>query len=235
MLVQISDPHLRTGPDDQGAAAALAAAVERIRALPDQPDAVLVSGDVADSGAEAEYALARELLAPLPMPVHLIAGNHDRLPERTQYAVRCGDLRLVACDTSVPGQDGGRLDVDWLAERLAENPRAPTVVAMHHHPAPIGIPVADEIGLPDADRAALAELLRRSPHVRRVVAGHVHRVSQTMLGGCPVVTCTSTNIQFALDLGATTLEPTREPPSLLVHVLVDGELVTHLQPIEPGA
>src|SRR5689334_11839935 len=95
MLVQISDPHLRT--DDDDSAAALAAAVERIRSLPDQPDAVLLSGDVADSGSEAEYALARELLAPLTMPVHLIAGNHDRMPERSQYAVRCGDLRLVAC------------------------------------------------------------------------------------------------------------------------------------------
>jgi 3',5'-cyclic AMP phosphodiesterase CpdA len=235
VLVQISDPHLRTGPDDQGAAAALAAAVRCIRSLSDQPDAVLLSGDVADSGSAAEYALARELLAPLDMPVHVIAGNHDRMPERTQYAVRCGELRLVACDTSVPGQDGGRLDVGWLAERLAENPRAPTIVAMHHHPVPIGIRFVDEIGLPDEDRAALAELLRRSPHVRRVVAGHVHRVALATLGGCPVVTCTSTNLQATLELSAPTVRLTSEPPSLLVHALTGGELVTHLQPIEPGA
>jgi 3',5'-cyclic AMP phosphodiesterase CpdA len=229
MLVQISDPHLRT--DDEASSAALAAAVNRVRALPDRPDAVLLSGDVADSGSEAEYALARELLAPLDLPVHLIAGNHDRMPERTQYAVRCGELRLVACDTSVPGQDGGRLDLDWLAERLAENPQAPTIVAMHHHPVPIGIPWLDEIGLPESDRAALAQLLRRSPHVRRVVAGHVHRVTHTVLGGCPVVTCTSTNIQAVLDLHTPGMQLTHEPPSLLVHVLAGDELVTHLQPI----
>jgi 3',5'-cyclic-AMP phosphodiesterase len=229
VLVQISDPHLRT--DDPTSASALTAAVERIRALPDQPDAVLVSGDVADTGSDAEYALARELLAPLAMPVHLIAGNHDRMPERTQYAVRCGDLRLVACDSTIPGEDGGRLDVAWLAERLAENPRAPTIVALHHHPVPIGIPWLDRIGLPDADRAALAGLLRDSPQVRRVVAGHVHRSSLAMLGGCPVVTCTATNWQAKLELGATAPEVTKEPPSLLVHVLAGDELVTHLQPI----
>jgi 3',5'-cyclic-AMP phosphodiesterase len=229
VLVQISDPHLRT--DDEVSIAALAAAVVRVRALPDQPDAVLLTGDIADTGAEAEYALARELLAPLNRPVHLIAGNHDRMPERTQYAVRCGDLRLVACDTSVPGQDSGRLDVEWLAERLAENPRAPTIVAMHHHPGPIGIPFADEIGLPGADHDALADLLRRSPHVLGVVAGHVHRVSMTKLGGCPVVTCTSTNIQAMLDFNTPGMQLTREPPSVLVHVLVGDELVTHLQPI----
>ncbi len=229
MLVQISDPHLRT--DDRDSAAALTAAVERIRALPDRPDAVLLSGDIADTGSDPEYALARELLAALELPVHLIAGNHDRMPERTQYAVRCGDLRLVACDSTIPGEDGGRLDVGWLDERLAENPRAPTIVALHHHPVPIGIPWLDRIGLRDEDRAALAGLLRRSPQVRRVVAGHVHRVSHTTLGGCPVVTCTGTNWQAKLELGATAMAVTHEPPSLLVHVLVGDELVTHLQPV----
>jgi 3',5'-cyclic AMP phosphodiesterase CpdA len=231
VLVQLSDPHLRAGPEDQGSAAALAAAVERVRALATPPDAVLVSGDIADSGAQAEYALARELLAPLDMPVHLLAGNHDRLPERTSYAVRCGELRLIACDTTVPGEDGGRLDVGWLEQRLAENAQAPTIVALHHPPLPIGIPWLDEIGLADGDRKALAELLRRSPQVRRVVAGHVHRTSLGQLGGCPVVTCTSTNLQARLEFGATTAELTHEPPSILVHALVAGELVTHVQPI----
>jgi 3',5'-cyclic-AMP phosphodiesterase len=231
VLVQISDPHLRLGPDDQGSAAALAAAVDRVLALPTPPDAVLLSGDIADSGAEAEYALARELLAPLSMPIHLLAGNHDRLPERTSYAVRCGELRLIACDTTIPGEDGGRLDVAWLEARLAENPRAPTIVAMHHHPVPIGIPWLDVIGLPTEDRAALAGPLARSPHVRRVVAGHVHRTSTTILGACPVVTCTGTNWQATLDPHATDSAVTHEPPSILVHALVAGELVTHVQPI----
>jgi 3',5'-cyclic AMP phosphodiesterase CpdA len=231
VLVQISDPHLLLGPDDQGSAAALAAAVERALALPDRPDAVLLSGDIADSGSDEEYALARELLAPLEMPVHILAGNHDRLPERTNYAVRCGELRLIACDTTIPGEDGGRLDVAWLEARLAENPQAPTIVAMHHHPVPIGIPWLDRIGLPDADRNALAELLRRSPQVRRVVAGHVHRTSVSSLGGCPVVTCAGTNWQSILELGAGQMEVTREPPSILVHALVAGELVTHVQPV----
>jgi 3',5'-cyclic AMP phosphodiesterase CpdA len=229
LIVQLSDPHLRVGPDDAGSAAALAAAVERVRALPQGPDAVLVTGDIADSGADAEYERARELLAPLGVPVHLIAGNHDRFPERTQYAVRCGDLRLVACDTSIPGQDDGSLDVDWLAARLAENPQAPTIVAMHHPPVAIGIPWLDVIGL--RERAALAELLARSPQVRVVVAGHVHRAAFSRLAGVPVVTCAGTNIQSTLDFAARRLAVTNEPPSFLVHALVDGELISHLQTV----
>jgi Icc protein len=104
-------------------------------------------------------------------------------------------------------------------------------VAMHHHPVPIGIPWLDAIGLPAADRAALAALLRDSPQVRRVVAGHVHRTSHATLGGCAVITCTGTNWQATLDFGAETGAVTHEPPSILVHVLVAGELVTHVQPI----
>ena len=50
-----------------------------------------------------------------------------------------------------------------------------------------------------ADRDALGDLLARSPQVKRVVAGHVHRAIATTLGGCGVVTCASTNIQAALD------------------------------------
>jgi 3',5'-cyclic AMP phosphodiesterase CpdA len=229
LIVQLSDPHIRVGPDDAGSAAALAAAVERVNALPQRPDAVLVSGDVADGGADAEYERARELLAPLGVPVHLIAGNHDRFPERTAYAVRCGDLRLVACDTSLPGRDDGRLDVDWLAARLAENPQAPTLIAMHHPPVPIGIPWLDVIGL--QDRAALSALLAASPQVRAVVAGHVHRAAFGRLAGVPVLTCASTNLQATLDFGATTMAVTNEPPSFLVHTLIDGELLTHLQPV----
>jgi Icc protein len=229
LIVQLSDFHLGTG----GSAEALTAAVGRVRALRNRPEAVLVSGDVAEHGAEEEYALARELLAPLGVPVHLLAGNHDRFAERTEYAVRCGDLRLVACDTSIPGRDEGSLDVAGLEARLAENPQAPTIVAMHHPPVPIGIPFADRIGLALEDRTALAALLRRSPQVRRVVAGHVHRTVLSSLGGVPVVTCTSTSrdLQAVLELAGTTLEVTREPPSFLVHALVDGELVTHVQPV----
>jgi hypothetical protein len=46
-----------------------------------------------------------------------------------------------------------------------------------------------------------------------------------------VVTCTGTNWQATLDLGARAGAVTHEPPSILVHALVAGELVTHVQPI----
>ena len=103
---------------------------------------------------------------------------------------------------------------------------------MHHPPILVGLPWLDAIGLPEADRTALAALLRANPQVRRIVAGHVHRASSDVLGGCAVVTCASTNIQAALDFTTDAMALANEPPSLLVHALLDGgALTTHVHPI----
>jgi 3',5'-cyclic AMP phosphodiesterase CpdA len=246
LLAQLSDPHMRVGPDDGAAARALAAAVDAVLALRPEPHAVLLSGDVADTADPREYERVLELLAPLPMPVHVLPGNHDdraalrehfglsdrgTRDEPLHYTARCGDLQLVVCDSTRPGHDGGELRLDWLEQQLAAEPDAPTIVAMHHVPLTIGLPVLDEIGVPPNDTRALGELLERSPQVRRVVAGHVHRTVLGTLGGCGVLACTSTNQQARLEIGSPELSFVQEPPSFALHALLDGELVSHVQPI----
>jgi 3',5'-cyclic-AMP phosphodiesterase len=241
LLAQLSDPHVRVGPGDAGSARALAAAVDAVLALRTPPDAVLVSGDLAEHAVAEEYERVRELLAPLPMPVHVLPGNLDdagALREHfgcePRYAVACGALRLVACDTTLPGRDDGRLDAErlgWLEAQLAAEPDAPTIVAMHHPPLLIGIPVLDDIGLPAGDRDALAAVLAAAPQVRRVVAGHVHRAAVGALGGCVVVTAPSTNLQARLEIGARSFDFVAEPPGFALHVAQEDHVVSHLQPV----
>jgi 3',5'-cyclic-AMP phosphodiesterase len=229
ILAQLSDPHMRMPPEDEGAGEALAAAVRAVLALEPLPDAVVVTGDLADGATADEYARVRELLEPLPMPVHLLPGNHD--DPRTipaGYAVRVGDLRLVACDTTIAGRDDGELDVEWLEACLADDRDTPTIVAMHHPPILTGIGGLDDLGL--TNREALGPLLERAPQVRRVIAGHVHRGAFGVVGGCGVVACPSTNLQAKLEIGAEGFTIVREPPAIAVHALVDGQLVSHLQP-----
>jgi Icc protein len=230
ILAQLSDPHMRLPPEDEGAGEALAAAVRAVLALDPLPDAVIVTGDLADGARPAEYERVRELLAPLPMPVHLLPGNHDDPSVvGAGYAVRVGDLRLVACDTTIPGRDDGELDLDWLEACLAEDGDAPTVVAMHHPPILTGIGGLDALGL--RNREAVGRVLERSPQVRRVIAGHVHRGAFGVIGGCGVVSCPSTNLQAKLEIGAEGFTIVREPPAIAVHALVDGQVVSHLQPV----
>jgi 3',5'-cyclic AMP phosphodiesterase CpdA len=129
----------------------------------------------------------------------------------------------------------GRLGAErlaWLDARLAEERETPTIVAMHHPPLLLGIPAWDAIGLPDADRAALGEIIAGHPHVRRIVAGHVHRTALGSVGGCPVFTCPSTWIQGRMDFAhPDELSVVAEPPGFAVHVAVAGELTTHVQPV----
>jgi 3',5'-cyclic AMP phosphodiesterase CpdA len=235
MLAQLSDPHIRLG--DPAAADALRTAVAAVAALDPAPDAVLVSGDLADTGDPREYALVRDLLQPLPMPVHVLPGNHDDVAaleaafdRPVEYEVDAGPLRLVTVDTTIPGEDGGRIPVDRLAPRL--NDPKPTILAMHHAPLTTGVPAMDALGIPLADRAALADLLAHHPHVKRIVSGHLHRAMVGALGGVPVFTCPGANLQLALAFRATGELPTNDdPPGYALHLLLDGEVTSHLVPL----
>jgi 3',5'-cyclic AMP phosphodiesterase CpdA len=173
-----------------------------------------------------------KLLAPLTMPVHVLPGNHDDaalMGGETQYVTRVGEVRLVVCDSTIPGRIEGRLDLEWLEAQLVGG--EPTIVAMHHPPILTGVPAADRLGFTPETRAALAELLERHPQVLRVIAGHVHRGAFGVVGGRGVVACPSTNLAMRLDIGSDEFLVQHEPPAFALHVLVDGELVSHLQPV----
>jgi 3',5'-cyclic-AMP phosphodiesterase len=244
VLAQLSDPHVGADWGQGDPVAGLAAAVA---SMPRAPDAVLVSGDLAEHAADAEYEQVRELLAPLEAPLHVLPGNHDDrdalrrhfdVPgdggEPVRYAVDLGPLRLVVIDTTVPGEDYGALDAEtlaWLDDALADAPDPPTLVAMHHTPLLTGVPATDEFGVPAADRAGLAAVVGRHPHVRRIAGGHVHRTIAAELGGRPVLSVPSTYLQGRLDFTAQEAEMVAEPAGFALHTVVDGELVSHIQPV----
>jgi 3',5'-cyclic-AMP phosphodiesterase len=242
---------MRLGEGAAEARESLATGVDAVLALRPLPDAVLVSGDLADTAAEEEYRIVRELLAPLPMPVHVLGGNHDdrdALREwfpgagspgaigtpppagaEYRYAIELGGVRLVVCDSTVPGRPEGRLDLEWLEAQLD----APAVVvAMHHPPFALGMPALDEIALGAEDTAALTGLLERSPQVLRVICGHTHRAAFTTLGGCGVFTCPGVHLTARLEIGAPDYTMAAEPPAFALHVMLDGSVTTHVQPIE---
>jgi 3',5'-cyclic-AMP phosphodiesterase len=244
-FVQLTDPHLRT--DDPARTAALAAAVDRVLALGTPPAAVIMTGDIADQGEAAEYADAIAQLDRIDAPRVVLPGNKDDRAtmraafgltgapaDRIQSSADHGGVRIVACDTQIPGELAGDLDVAWLADTLAADRATPTIVAMHHPPYRVGITAMDAIGLPVAQRAQLDALLADAPNVLRVIAGHVHRASFGSIGGVPASTSSSVSFQLALDVAGGTLGlAADEPAAFALHVLVDGDLVTHVHPVIP--
>jgi len=244
VLVQLSDLHLR--PGDSGPEERLRRALALVAAMDPAPDAMLVSGDIADVPEPEIYARAREMLDEARLPVMAIPGNHDdrdllvaafgSLP----VAARAGPMRVLGVDTSRPGRADGGLedhDMEWLEAELAADAGAPTILAMHHPPVLTGIRSLDAIGLGAADRAAVAELLGRHPQVRTVACGHVHRAMATALGGASVVIAPGVSSQLRLDLRPQDdlpIEMTAERPGLAVHLLVDGGIRSHFQPVADG-
>jgi len=246
LLVQISDLHIGGNENGIDPIPRLEAVIEAIRALPNWPQGALVSGDLTDDGAADGYGLARELLTRLDVPLHVLPGNHDDrerirqafgLPgmgdEPINYSVDVGDLRLVAFDSVVPGQDPGDFPPDrlrWLDEELRASPARPTLLAMHHTPLTTGIPEWDEINLLAPQREALAEVVARHPQVKAIVGGHLHRVAAAALAGRPVLSVPSTYWQVRPNFERDEVTPL-DSPGFAIHVLRDGELSSQVESV----
>ena len=251
LICQISDTHVKAARKFAYGRVDTAGALERcvveIMRLPQRPDIVLFTGDIGDYGTAEEYALVRELLAPLAMPVYLIPGNHDSreqmrasFPEHAylsqsakfiQYTLEDYPVRLVALDTVIPEKSAGELCEErlvWLDARLREAPDRPTIVVMHHAPFATGLSYMDGIGLLRGTER-LGSIIERNPQVERILCGHLHRTIVRRFHGTVATTCTSPAHQQMLNLepGAKPMFKL-EPPGFQLHVWSDAlGLVTH--------
>ncbi|WP_158809113.1 phosphodiesterase [Beijerinckia sp. L45] len=254
LIAHLSDLHLRAPgqlyQDLVDSNAMCLAAIHHLVKLVPQPDLVLVSGDIVDTGMQAEYALAAELLCLIPQPVFVIPGNHDEREAfracfgHQPYVARTGPLhfdvddqgpvRILGLDVTVPGAHHGDMDDAaclWLEARLAEEPGRPTIVMMHQPPFDSGIPFIDTYHCRQGNR--LAAIVARHPAVERILCGHIHRFMQLRFGGTMLVTAPSTTTAIALRLHDDA-EPASfiEPPAMLLHHWRPKVgLVTHFVPI----
>lgn len=255
LLAQLTDTHMKpSGRRAYGhvdTAAFLRAAVTQLNALRPKVDAVIVTGDIADSGQREEYAVFRALIAGLEAPWFVVPGNHDdrrhflsAFADRSyltagsafvQYAVDDFPFRLVGLDTSEPGRAEGRMcreRLEWLDACLSQRPSTPTLVFQHHPPFETGIRHMDVQNLRDGE--SLVNVLARHPQVRHVACGHVHRAVETALAGIGVSIAPSPAhaVTFALDPAAPP-SFTLEPPTLRLFRLdaVTGVVVSHLLPV----
>lgn len=245
LVAQVSDTHFNLGARN-------VERVERVMAflaeLRHRPDAILVTGDITDSGSPEQYEQARAALKS-DIPVYSIPGNHDDratlrstllgLPASTapvNHAHRVGKLTVALLDSSIPGEPSGRLTDDtyaWLADTLAAAPAdGPILLALHHPPARLYSPVVDEIALADPDR--LAAVVSGDNRILGVLTGHAHSSATTTFAGKPLLIAPSTSSVLG---GEWELEPPNQvmdyapDPAIALHVVDKARLTTHFRTV----
>ncbi len=157
-------------------------AIDEIAAL--QPDAIVVKGDLTDTGSEDQYAAFLAAYMRLGERMRHVRGNHDAMITETiaataPFAVDLDGVTLAVLDTVRPGTDRGRVPADqlrWLDETAAASTK-PVLVFGHHHPWDPASTERSEtyFGINPDDSEALCAVIARREAIAGYFAGHTHR------------------------------------------------------------
>lgn len=226
-VVQITDCHLGNQPGtcllNIDTDRSLQAVLGQVRQRHPQPDLLLVTGDISDSGSAAAYRRLRDYTRDFPQ-ARWLPGNHDDAVTLRQALAGADCIQrefagprwqIVMVDSSVPGEVGGALaDTELTALRAClsalqrNRPDCHVLIGIHHPLVPVGCAWLD--GQRVANAAAVWREISAFPQVRAVLCGHVHQPFDQIVHGVRVLTSPSTAWQFAAhsaDFQVDTLAP----------------------------
>lgn len=216
-VLQLSDCHVSADPGalyrGQNADAALQSLLPAGRLL--APDAVVLSGDVAEDGSVAAYRRVVDMIGGLAPHTAWIPGNHD-LPEAMASVflpagfsagpiLRWGGWQIVLLDSTVPGRPEGFLDPADLAVLDEIEPSRPALVFLHHQPLAVGSPWIDKYPLHEPER--LWQTLESRP-VKALAFGHVHQAFSAVEQGISCLSAPSTVANSQPGMARFTDDPT---------------------------
>jgi Icc protein len=203
-LLHISDTHILPADQDrlQGVDTLrnVREVLQRVVESGIRPDALVVSGDLANGGEPESYRRLRtELVAGaerLGAQLIVAIGNHDARPafrevmlgqtpseEPVEYVRWIGGLRVIVLDSTVPNAAYGEVrprQLEWLASELSTRADEGSVVVLHHPPVPDPTPLA---GLLSLHGARDLEAVLEGSDVVAVLAGHAHHAIASAFGG----------------------------------------------------
>ena len=207
-FVQISDSHMGFNkPANPDVTATLRAAVDKINALPVEPELLIHTGDLTHSAKPEEFdTLDQVLHSAKAKQVFYVPGEHDtsvddgklylerygkKAKGRGWYSFEHRDVHFVGLSNVVVQEGLGKLGEDqlaWLEADLRSQPASRPVVVFAHIPL---WSVYPEWGWATSDSAQALALLKRFGSVT-VLNGHIHQVMQKVEGNVTFHTAMST-------------------------------------------
>jgi len=143
-------------------------------------------------------------------PVMVSPGNHDApdilslnlippLSAGNGYSdhLNLGQWQVVTISTSRTRTITGFIseaELTRLQQILENTLEINTVIALHHHPIPVGSRWMDDIGLENSHQ--LWEIIKRHPQVKVTLCGHIHQEFDSTFAGVRVLGSPSTSVQF---------------------------------------
>ncbi len=242
-LLQISDTHLHAAADSRMRGvttyATFLAVLEHAKRDRRWPvDAILATGDIVQDESRAGYERFRASLEPLGVPVYSIPGNHDdpKLmseilasgPFQLGGELRHGAWSVVLLSTFLAGEDAGGLGparLQGFKQALAAHSTQHVLVAMHHHPLPMGSAWLDGVALRDA--TAFWSIIDANKNVRGVVCGHVHQAADQTRNHVRFLSTPSTCAQFLPGNEFFALDE-RPPGMRWIDLYADGRIETEV-------
>lgn len=247
-LLHISDSHLYSDPTallkglctHQSYRAVLADAWQK---FPDI-DCLILGGDMAQDEQPVTYSSVARLLPEWQAPVMITPGNHasmtalnntliPALQARSSYTDQWQykSWQVIALNSHQAGHIAGRLPdkaLQQLQTDLSASTASHILLALHHHPIPVGSRWLDRIGL--ENRAALWAVIDRFPNVRAIICGHIHQAFDAMHGTVRVLGTPSTAVQFAPACEQFTLD-SLSPGYRWLELMEDGSIRTGINRI----
>ncbi|SIT17919.1 phosphodiesterase [Paracoccus saliphilus] len=249
-LVWLTDLHLveqgRDWPHGIDPLARLRYCLDEIRALHSDAERLVISGDLIQIGNPGAYGILRSELDRMPMPYHLLTGNHDNraallasFPELSsaegfiQGVEDLGDMRLLYLDTlAADGKHHGELcpiRMRWVREQIRSADERPLLIFLHHPPCDIGVPALDRLRLFNSEE--LGDLIRARNGATHLFCGHVHRNASGLWAGHPFATLKSLHVQFDLDVTGSGLTRSIEPPGYGIIFIGPNEIILNYRDI----
>ena len=154
---------------------------------------ILVKGDLIAEGVAEEWDAVGALLSSIPVPIHVIYGNHELYkpevegaPYLDRYGVRIEHeptpvdvpgLRIVMLPTAVSHTGRGEVGREHrrMTTDLVGSAAGAAFVAMHHYPQRFRLPNAWPPGIPGPQARPLLDGIAADNPATLVASGHSHR------------------------------------------------------------